>query len=68
MAYRLAPQDYQMMLEQFGGDTEAAHAMLKQRGYMLPGEEDTQVGASDFSVMGTGAEEETNVPLIGSRP
>ena len=60
MAYRLSPQDYEMLIEQFGGDTEAAHAALKQRGYMLPGEEDAQVGASDFSVMGTGAEEETN--------
>ena len=60
MAYRLSSQDYEMLIEQFGGDTEAAHAALKQRGYMLPGEEDAQVGASDFSVMGTGAEEETN--------
>lgn len=51
MAYRLAPQDYQMLLEQFGGDAEAAHAALKQRGYMLPDEEEpSSLGGNAFAV------------------
>ena len=33
------------MLEQFGGDVEAANAMLRQRGYNVPGEETSDLAA-----------------------
>lgn len=38
MGYQLSPGDYQMLVQQFDGDTEAANAALRQRGYDVPGE------------------------------
>jgi hypothetical protein len=39
MDYMLSPQDYELMVQQFDGDVEAANAMLRERGYSIPGEE-----------------------------
>lgn len=41
----LSPYDFQMLVEQMGGDEDAARAMLKQRGYTVEGEE-----AADLAV------------------
>lgn len=63
MAYRLSPQDYQMMLGQFGGDTEKANAMLRQRGYEVPGEDD----GSDLAVQ-PGAEDDQGDSDLAAKP
>jgi hypothetical protein len=39
MAYSLSPRDYQMLVETYDGDEEAARAALQARGYSLDGEE-----------------------------
>jgi hypothetical protein len=62
MRYQLSPQDYDLMVQQFDGDVEAANSMLRERGYAIPGEE-----TSGLSVMGTG--DEGDVPSdLSARP
>lgn len=53
MEYALSPQDYELMVQQFDGDVEAANAMLRERGYSIPGEE-----ASPLAVMNPAATED----------
>jgi hypothetical protein len=53
MDYMLSPQDYELMVQQFDGDVEAANAMLRERGYSIPGEE-----ASSLAVMNPAAGED----------
>lgn len=51
MQYALSPQDYELMVQQFDGDVEAANAMLRERGYSIPGEE-----GSSLAVMNPAAD------------
>jgi hypothetical protein len=53
MDYMLSPQDYELMVQQFDGDVEAANAMLRERGYSIPGEE-----PSSLAVMNPAAGED----------
>lgn len=50
MGYQLSPRDYEMLVEQFGGDESAAQEAMRARGYDIPGEE-----TSSLSVAGVGA-------------
>jgi hypothetical protein len=43
MQYTLSPQDYQLMLDQNDGDVEATNAFLVERGYSVPGGENTSL-------------------------
>lgn len=43
MGYMLSPQDYQLMLDQNDGDVEATNAFLIERGYSVPGGENTSL-------------------------
>lgn len=52
MGYTLSPRDYELLLEQVGGDTEAANELLRSRGYDVPGE-----APSPLAVMGTDDDE-----------
>jgi hypothetical protein len=46
MQYALSPQDYELMVQQFDGDVEAANAMLRERGYSIPGEEPSSLAVT----------------------
>lgn len=52
MGYTLSPQDYELMVQQFDGDVEAANEALRERGYTIPGDE-----TSPLAVMGADNEE-----------
>jgi hypothetical protein len=47
MEYMLSPQDYELMVQQYDGDVEAANAFLRQRGYAIPGEETSSLAVMD---------------------
>ena len=66
MDYMLSPQDYELMVQQFDGDVEAANAMLRERGYSIPGEE-----ASSLAVMNpvAGEDDDEGAPSdLSARP
>lgn len=63
MGYELSPQDYNILIEQFGGDTEAAHAAMRERGYTVPNQE-----ASPLAVMGTNTSEDEAPSDLSARP
>lgn len=52
----LTPHDFQLLVETYDGDEEAARAALQRRGYTIEGEED----GSDFAVM------DGELPVAGS--
>lgn len=60
MLYQLSPRDYDLMLEQFGGDVDAAHAMLRERGYAIPGEETSDLAAMPTQGNAEGGEDEAS--------
>lgn len=47
MDYMLSPQDYELMVQQFDGDVEAANAMLRERGYAIPGQETSSLAVME---------------------
>lgn len=46
MDYEISPQDYALMLQQYGGDTEAAHAAIRELGYAVPNAGDTSLAVT----------------------
>lgn len=56
MDYRLPPRDYQMLVQQFGGDEAAAREVLKARGYTV---DEPQAANTSLAV---GGEDDSQAP------